>query len=422
MFSMIVHCQGLTVGDTLPVRYFSHVLQYNDSILDLHSFKGKSIIFDFWATNCISCLESFPELDQLQKTFQSNIQIILVNKQAKDVTSAFFKNHPRVHKPSLPIITADSILSNLFPRDFLPYNVWVDSGGVVRYVSSGLYLNEYTLSQFIKGADAGIAQVAEVHQYYKSIIRDALKDRVLYFSCLSRFDPSYRTGNLTGMTDGNFAVYSNNNASVVELFKMAYPEQDGFQLSPARLKIAPSDSIRYCRPEDFRKYDYWLKNYCYTYELRVPKENAAALRNIMRNDLRNFLGLELVASERTLLCLVLRRTGDQDLLATKGGKAVNELGIVDQFHSGNDQLRVLRNKDFRFLSDRLRGSVEYYLKVPFVDETGYQGKIDITLRSSSLIPFNLKNLQQDLERYGLCLDYQPRQTRVYKLQRFKNEP
>ena len=68
-----------------------NVLNYHRSKLSLGDFAGKYIILDFWNQGCVPCIAAFPEIDSLQKHFKDKLQIILVNKESKESTIAFFR-------------------------------------------------------------------------------------------------------------------------------------------------------------------------------------------------------------------------------------------------------------------------------------------------------------------------------------------
>src|SRR5258705_5959636 len=57
----------LTIGDKVPDIVFENVLNYKNKKAKLSDFKGKLVILDIWSVGCISCIESFPKLEALQK-------------------------------------------------------------------------------------------------------------------------------------------------------------------------------------------------------------------------------------------------------------------------------------------------------------------------------------------------------------------
>ncbi|MBK8087718.1 MAG: redoxin domain-containing protein [Chitinophagaceae bacterium] len=86
-----VQCQQIKTGEQCPEFKIGSTLQYRDTV-SLSDFRNKLLILDFWNTTCISCIKAFPKLDSIQKLFGNRVQIVLVNRESKDSTIAFFKN------------------------------------------------------------------------------------------------------------------------------------------------------------------------------------------------------------------------------------------------------------------------------------------------------------------------------------------
>ena len=68
---------------------------------NLRQFAGKVVYVDFWASWCVSCLASFPFMDQLQRELgPQGLQIVAVNM---DENAADARRFLASHKPSFPI-------------------------------------------------------------------------------------------------------------------------------------------------------------------------------------------------------------------------------------------------------------------------------------------------------------------------------
>ncbi len=66
----------------------------NQKDVDLHNYKGKLIILNFWATWCLPCKEEMPSLDNLQKNISlNNLKIFPINISQESLPKAesFFK-------------------------------------------------------------------------------------------------------------------------------------------------------------------------------------------------------------------------------------------------------------------------------------------------------------------------------------------
>src|ERR1700754_375446 len=66
---------GLQEGDTMPDILLGKILNFRTGKERFSELRNKLIILDFWFTGCSSCLEKFPEMEELQKKFDGDIQI-----------------------------------------------------------------------------------------------------------------------------------------------------------------------------------------------------------------------------------------------------------------------------------------------------------------------------------------------------------
>lgn len=75
--------RGTLVGSIAPKLHLLRVLkQGRDSVetipaTSLDDFKGKVVMLDFWGTKCVPCLQSFPEIAEMQKYFEGKDVVIL---------------------------------------------------------------------------------------------------------------------------------------------------------------------------------------------------------------------------------------------------------------------------------------------------------------------------------------------------------
>ena len=69
-------------------------MDINQKNVNLHDFKGKLIILNFWATWCAPCKEEMPSLDELQSNTKfSNLKIFPINigQENASKSESFFK-------------------------------------------------------------------------------------------------------------------------------------------------------------------------------------------------------------------------------------------------------------------------------------------------------------------------------------------
>ncbi|GGD36599.1 TlpA family protein disulfide reductase [Flavobacterium orientale] len=91
--------------------------------------EGKFILIDFWATWCAPCKRAIPELNDFQEKFKTDLVIIGISDQTKDVIVNF--NAPKIEYFSA--IDTKKVLKNLYEVVGIPHCVLIDPKGIVRW-------------------------------------------------------------------------------------------------------------------------------------------------------------------------------------------------------------------------------------------------------------------------------------------------
>ncbi len=98
---------------------------------DLNSFKGKVVVYDFWASWCEPCKVELPALNEMYKKYKSQgLVVIGVNMDEKpDDARAFLKEHPVV----VPLVADGKaqVLAKQVEIDKMPTSFIVGKDGKV---------------------------------------------------------------------------------------------------------------------------------------------------------------------------------------------------------------------------------------------------------------------------------------------------
>ena len=108
----------------------------------------------------------------------------------------------------------------------------------------------------------------------------------------------------------------------------------------------------------------------------------------MLEDLNRYLPYRVSFEERTTPCLVLVRTSRKDKLATKGGKKTITFPRSPS---------VLQNAPLGSMVNMINGNTP--IKLPIIDETGYEGNADVKISGVK----DPETLRKELARYDLDL-------------------
>ena len=105
--------------------------------IDLKSFAGKVIIFNFWASWCAPCIEEVPSLVSLVKEDPNIVIIAVSGDQNKDDITAFLKSFPGFNKPPIFVVQENAkALIDQFKVDKMPESfIFSPKGEMVKKIS-----------------------------------------------------------------------------------------------------------------------------------------------------------------------------------------------------------------------------------------------------------------------------------------------
>ena len=109
------------------------------------STQGKFVLIDFWATWCVPCRKSIPELNGFQSKFGDRLVIIGIT----DETEADVQKTTLPHIEYSMATDTEARMMNALQMDALPHSLLVDPFGIVRYEGSPLFLTEENLRHLL---------------------------------------------------------------------------------------------------------------------------------------------------------------------------------------------------------------------------------------------------------------------------------
>ncbi|QNL51962.1 TlpA family protein disulfide reductase [Olivibacter sp. SDN3] len=390
----------LQIGDTIPEALWNLPLQMvqagqeGSTTITLNDYKGKLIILDFWATWCSPCVAAFPKMDSLREVFVDDLAIIPVTKEKRETVAAFFaRMHRETGRKAFSVI-GDDVLHGYFRHHVIPHYVWIGPERTVSAITEGEAITKRSITEFLERNIVPLAVKHEELSHY-----DPNVPMMMGINQVDPGDLSYHsvfTGYLTGINP-SLAISQDKkritalNASPLWLYRVAYGEFRTEFLNPNRIRLELADKDRVTTDLAGVAYTEWLNKYGHSYELVVPPEDSVQLFRFMRQDLDRFLGYRCNIEKTLTTCLVLRRTSEEDMLKTKGGKAQMKRDLFSL------NIRNMLWKNFTGLLDI------YYLQnigMPFLDETGYSGKVDLDINARMTNP---SELNKALKAYHLEL-------------------
>jgi thiol-disulfide isomerase/thioredoxin len=124
-------------GDPIPSLKFK---ASDGSTKSIESFRGKPVLIDFWATWCVPCTASMPELAEIYKQAKSKGLVLISVDQDEEAGKAaeFLASHgydwQNFHD-------GDGAIAKLLPSAGIPHMVLVDANGTVAYDTAGVDRN-----------------------------------------------------------------------------------------------------------------------------------------------------------------------------------------------------------------------------------------------------------------------------------------
>lgn len=146
------------IGKKSPDLTFEHMVNYHKSEATLSDFDGKIVILDFWATWCIPCIQSFPKLEELQNTFQDDLQIITITDDPPGRIERFLTKQ----QMSLPVVIDEKRnLAKIFPHRTIPHAIVIDKSGTVRVITTSSEITGELIEKLISGKEIHLDEKKE---------------------------------------------------------------------------------------------------------------------------------------------------------------------------------------------------------------------------------------------------------------------
>lgn len=433
--------KALRIGDKVPDIMMEKVFNYPGGKARLSDFKGKSILLDFWARTCGSCIGAFPKMEQLQRKYSDRIQILAVctynTWEALNVSEPGFparSTSAGIRNATLPLVFNSEEMVDFFPHTFEPYLVWIDSEGIIRaMIDGGNSVNEEVIDKMLNGdytsypLSLSFRRVAERAKFaaydpthpFMTEGGGRLVDKIIYmkrsqrnprdYVALAKLSNTYGNAHeavidtATGVKKGIRMLYF----GLISLFRFAYPVDQQFVI------VESPTPEKYYGPSSSESKEDWSRDHTYSFEVFGSTEEYR--RVLLREALADyFKGISPNFEQRKVRCLVLRRTSKADKLKT------HYLGEPSRTESSG-RLFALRNCVYGYFI----GTLQFYNSIihknktlPILDETGFsqEHRIDLDLQDIG----NIEGLKAQLRQYDLSLSEEERWVEMLVLKELPN--
>lgn len=386
------------INQLCPDFAFDTIINYKNEKLSLSDFRGKFVIVDFWGTFCIPCINAIPKMEQLQKKFGENLQVLMVATDGFQKAKHFYETRQKVNKPMfLPCAINRKFVKYFQIKEVSTY-VWIDDQGYVKAITDESQLTDQNVDDFVKGKSIRVRQLGKTvsRDYKKSLVTVANEmdsGTVLYNSSFTKYLNGF-TSTYAPLTRGRTKI-SATNLPISLLFRIAFGDTaNAVELNRTVIESAHPEKF-ICLKGEY--WETWKLNNTYCYELTVPKDKQHEILQIMRDELRRFFGYHAFQEYRTQKCLVLRAEKNFQSWAgkTTAPKLVYNTGGI-----------TVTNHPFA----RFAGMIRHYMQDKIIfDETGLTGNVDIVLDAEMN---DVDSVNESLKKYGLQLHWEDRKVQM----------
>jgi thiol-disulfide isomerase/thioredoxin len=327
----------LKIGDQVPDILIDKIINNDKRSIRTSDYKDKLLVLDFWERSCMTCIESMPKLDSLQRVFGDRIKLLSVTWEPEDKIVDFFnknrflKEHtPPVHRASA---VDDRIMRSYFHYESNPHVVWIYKSKVVA-ITGTEYINDIHIQELLDGKTVNWPLKNDSFDVMNSFMRlNALSEEVMD-------SQNYSYSVLTGMSNAKepkvggiyfrqdsvrnisrLAFFNQNITSIYEMLLseikpavtvadvLKDPTKMAYILShPSRRVIEVSDLSRF---QNINKEDQfiWYRKHLLCYEMeKHGMIDKKTLLKLALKDLNNRLMLLGRLEKRKVKCLVFVKT------------------------------------------------------------------------------------------------------------------
>lgn len=398
LLTMRAAAQSPVPGEASPDFTLHNVDYYTKKTPALQDFSGKWLILDFWTKGCVTCVESFPKVEELRKEFGNDIQFMLVanneqryNKGIRELYERF-----RVKKDLHLAIAYDSLLFEQFGVTSTPHVVIIRPEGTVEAVTGYSDFTAENIRKMLSGGQPSFYR--KYNKFEEDTLRSVRVDTLLqgdahpylYRSALARWTRDMPIMIRTELRDdvprSSFDVTT---MSLNRLYNMAYWGRTDWGMGDTmygRYHQYPVVELK--DPSPFKD-DFTTAQHLYNYSMTMPVEKAtpAARKAFLQSDLQKFFGYTVHIEQRMMPCYYFRMLRTPK--PSKGG------GGMYGDHSG-----------FKLKNTTAQGVLQtiwayHQFAPPMIDETNFNGRFDIDLDA---LMTDLEELRKVLLKNGFALE------------------
>ena len=417
----------LKIGDQLPNLEVTLNTGKKINLSDL--YRDAPLIIDFWATWCVPCIREIRLTDSLKKVHPGKFNVLLVSSQSQKTINEFLvrPTNKDLSRLSGAVVSADTLLTRLFPHKTIPHNVWIDSSGTVRAITSGEEITEDNLLRF--SAEPTSLKLTTKKDRMNFRLNDAFHlgdSSFTYRSIISPNVSGIPSGELSPIR-GQMQKYAQFNTGELRTLWGAYSRFNP-GLRPGLIELHTRDSSRFFAPKVFGKSNgkttaytskaEWDRDnlFCYSLSLQTVVPDSTFANYIFQDIERGFQIRSYIVPKMTNCLVLTRASGTRlpptiaeknktaDIRFTKEQKLIIQAATIDDLLDFLFRTGLPEDRPFPYINETdYSKSFRFDLEIDFSKEPGVE-KTDITIAMiyRRLAAHGL-NFSRSLRRYPILV-------------------
>ncbi|MFD2904648.1 TlpA family protein disulfide reductase [Sphingobacterium anhuiense] len=302
--------KSLKVGDTFTPPSSVQLMRGEVKKIDWKALENKVVILDFFDTFCGTCIQSMPELQELQHKLKDKLQIFNVAWQDKATLDKFYATNAflKENNVNLSVIFADTYLKERFPHQSAPHVIFLFKGKVHAVTGNRLVTEENILKLY----NTGTVSLPLKDDFGKGDLAGQIDN-----ASQKTREGVWITGYQDGVPGESMRIKKD---SISGLIKTSfYNESISNAIKFTWAKIKPGNYITRAErrvfnvknPEKYYDFgnegDVWYVKNAICYERLDKMQRADSVQaRVVLNDLHNFFGITSYKTMKEIECLILK--------------------------------------------------------------------------------------------------------------------
>lgn len=386
----------LKIGDMVPKSIWGLPQEYSPSSnIPKLLADGKLTIIVFWGSGCTSAAESVSNVPVLQALFKNRANILLVSKEPCSSLNSFFSSSiSNANLQKARSVCNDKLFHQLFPHYNIPFVAWIKENKVLNTTDIS-QLTEDNMEKILQGDSSVLQTVVQLNSDKPIFLSDDLSSyhknvEIKNYSVLLKgYINGLSTGGTLRQEKGVTSGMLFSNLPLSDIYfslgtKVFNKLGEKTFFNEKRILYDIKDVAEIIPEKD--NLELYRKN-LYSYDIVIPAEEKESLTDYIVQDFNRYTPYRIEFKKIFTDCYVLVRNSKLDKTVTKGEK--RKISFFNPTQIINGKISALVN----ILNDK--NEIPY----PIIDETDYQGNVDIKLSDSRKIA----DLQHDFRKYDLEL-------------------